>query len=414
MRFLFLSESGDGLGVAHQIVKEGHYVDFFIKTMGYDYAGKGIVNRVASWRPYISKADLVICDMVGYGAQGDIIRKMGKPIFSCDAVLDLLELDRSKGMEVFKKVGIKTPETYDFKTTEQAKSVLTRWEEPGYVIKPSGNVDTSKTQVCRDKESYKFALEALPKGSKLIVQKIIEGVEISTEGWWNGRNWVEPFNHTFEEKRFLAGGLGPNTGCMGNVVIAARSRNRLVRETVLRLEPFLKRTGYTGPVDINAMVNSTGIYALEITARLGYDAIEALMEGLSEPISDVLFEVALGIKKEFKVTEEFMIASRLSVPPWPHADEEGKNRGLPILGINDKNLRHIYLSDAYREGDNYYYAASDGVVLKATARGVSVREAQRRVLRTLDNIKVNDKQYRRDIGNRVDGAMSDLKDWRYL
>ena len=138
------------------------------------------------------------------------------------------------------------------------------------------------------------------------------------------------------------------------------------------------------------------------------------MEGISEPIADVLFETALGVKKEFQLTEEYMMASRLSVPPWPHADAASSNRGAPILGLNEKNLKHIYLSDAYKDGNDYYYAASDGVVLKATARGASVREAQRRVLRTLDNVKLSDKQYRRDIGNRVDSAMSSLKSGRYL
>ncbi len=414
MRFLFLSESGDGLGIAHQLVKEGHDVDYFIKEAGYGWAGRGIVNRVTSWRPRVAKADLVVCDMVGFGLQGDVIRKLGKPILSCDKVTDLIELDRAKGMEVFRKLGIKIPETYDFKNPEEAKSLLTTWEAPGYVVKPSGNKGTAQTRICKDKESFEYALEVLEKGSPLIVQRIVEGVEVSTEGWWNGRGWIEPFNHTFEEKRFLAGDLGPNTGCMGNIVIGARRRNKLVKETVAKLEPFLKRTSYRGPVDINTIVNESGAYALEATARFGYDAIEALMEGLSEPIADVLFETALGVKKEFKLTEEYMIASRLSVPPWPHADEDGKNRGLPILGLNDKNLKHIYLSDAYRDGNKYYYAASDGVVLKATARGASVREAQRRVLRTLDNIQVSDKQYRRDIGGRVDGAMSSLKDWRYL
>lgn len=414
MRFLFLSESGDGLGIAHQLVKEGHQVDYFIKERGYERAGKGIVNLVNSWRPKVAGVDLVICDMVGFGTQGELISKMGKPVLACDKVADLLELDRSKGMDVFKKLGIKTPETFSFKNPGEAKSILETWEQPGYVIKPSGNQATSKTCVCRDKEMFEYALGRLGASDRLIVQKIVEGIEVSTEGWWNGRGWVEPFNHTFEEKRFLAGDLGPNTGCMGNVVIAARRRNKLVKETVAKLEPFLKRTSYRGPIDINCIVNEQGAFALEATARFGYDAIEALMEGLSESVADVLFEVALGVKKEFALTEEYMIASRLSVPPWPHADEDGKNKGLPILGINDKNLKHIYFSDAYREGNSYYYAASDGVVLKATARGASVREAQRRVIRTLDNIKVLDKQYRRDIGDRVDRGMAALKDWRYL
>lgn len=414
MRFLFLSSNGDGMGIAHKLVMEGHHVDYFIKEKGYEWAGRGIVNRVVSWRPSISKVDLVICDMVGFGPQGETIRRMGKPVLACDLATDLLELDRSKGMAVFRKLGIKIPDTFDFKSPKEALSILETWEDPGYVIKPSGNAATADTTVCRSKETYEYALENITATTPLIVQKIVEGVEVSTEGWWNGRGWVEPFNHTFEEKRLFAGDLGPNTGCMGNVVIAARRRNKLVRETVEKLSPFLKKTNYRGPIDINTIVNESGIYALEFTVRFGYDAIEALLEGLTESVADMLFEISMGIKTEFDITEEYMIASRLSVPPWPHADASKEQRGAPIRGINSANLKHIYFSDVYKEGGNYYYAASDGVVLKATARGASVREAQRRVLRTLDNVEVLNKQYRRDIGDRVDSAMKSLKEWRYL
>ncbi|KKK71672.1 hypothetical protein LCGC14_2911580, partial [marine sediment metagenome] len=245
--------------------------------------------------------------------------------------------------------------------------------------------------------------------------------EVSTEGWWNGRGWIKPFNHTFEEKRFLDGNLGPNTGSMGSVVTVARSPDRLVRGTVKRLESFLKQTAYRGPVDINCIVTKDSLYALELTARLGYDAIEALAEGLLEPLADVLFETAAGVKKEMDIESLPMSAVRVSVPPWPHAAPSASEIGRPLVGLNRGNLKHVYLTDVFKDGDDYKFAGGDGVVYKATANGRSFRESRRRVYRTIGNIGLLDAQYRTDIGERVDPDLphgskdwARLKDWGWI
>src|SRR3989304_6712676 len=415
MRILLISENGDGLGIAHRLVKEGHIVDCWIKEAQFENAGIGIVNRIDSWRPAIPKADLILVDMVGFGTQVErLATQFGKPYIGADPLMDVAELDRQKGMDLFNKAGIKIPETWSFKNPAEAHSILKMWKEPGFVIKPCGNVSTADTTICRDKDTFAFSLDQLENEQELIIQHIIEGVEISTEGWWNGRGWIIPFNHTFEEKRFLEGNLGPNTGCMGNIVIAEKRSNKLIQNSVMKLESFLKKTKYRGPVDVNCIVTEKEAYGLELTARFGYDAIEALIEGLNEPVANLLFDTATGIKQTMDVTMDFMSAVRLSVPPWPHAKPEKSTKGKPILGLNDQNMKHIYLTDAYKQEGRYYWAAGDGVVLKATARGVSVRESVRRVYRTLSNINVLDKQYRLDIGARVESDLNKLKEWGWL
>lgn len=414
VRILMLSQSGDGLGLAHRLVSEGHKVDVFIRESQYKMAGVGIVDRVPSWRPHLAKADLVVADMVGFGNYEATIKEAKKPLIGCSPLMDVAELDRQRGINLLVRAGIDIPETFSFKGPKQARDILKVWKDPGYVIKPSGNISTAKTSVARFPELYEHALGLLEEAQPLIVQRIVEGVEVSTEGWWNGRNWVFPFNHTFEEKRFMNEGLGPNTGCMGNIVVAARKVNKLVGATVLRLEGFLKQTNYRGPIDVNSIVTADKAYALEITARFGYDALEAVMEGLQEPVTDLIFETAVGIKKEMRITNGYMIAVRLSVPPWPHDEPAKEEAGQPILGLNEHNLKHVYLTDVYKKNNKYFYAAGDGTVLKATADGASVREARRRVYRTLGGIQIGGKQYRTDIGERVEGDMAKLKEWGWL
>lgn len=418
MRVLFLSKEGDGLGVAHRLVMQDHQVWFYIIEPRFHLAGKGIVDRVPSWRSVIGRSDLVIADMVGFGPLEETFKKLGKPSISISQVLEQAELQRGLGMQLFHIAGISIPETHQCKNAEEAAALIKKGEfEPGWVLKPDGNKATSKTLMLKDKEELEWGLSQVGNGP-LIIQRLVDGIEISTEGWFNGRDFVRPFNHTFEEKKFCCGNLGPATGCMGNVVFKADS-NRLTRATVEKLKPFLSTIGYRGPVDINCIVSQTRAFALEITARMGYDAIEAILEGLREPIIDLFFETAMGTKKEMNLTDQTMMAVRLSIPPWPMAKPKEHDNGEPILGLDEPVLKHIAATDIYKEGGKYYTAGGDGVLLKATAVGSAqgtdlTTEASRRVYRTLSNIRVNGKQYRTDVGGRVNKDWKQLKDWGWI
>lgn len=418
MKILFISKWGDALGVAMRLRFDGHDVAVWIQKDSKRRAGKGIVQRPTSWREKLIWADLIIVDMVGMGHLEKIIRSFKKPYLCCNPLMDQLELDRRKGMELFKKVGIEIPETFSAESVEEARKRVAEveWEE-GFVFKPDGNVGCDKTLIVKEKEELEWALGRYPSGTSLLIQRIVEGVEVSTEGWFNGRDFIKPFNHTFEEKRFMNGNLGPNTGCSGDVVISAGDGNKLTAATIERLKPFLRKIGYRGPCDINCIVNEKGAFALEATARLGYDAIETLLAGLQEPIADLLFETAAGTKKEMKLTRGPMIAVRMSVPPYPLEDVTPKDDeyGDPILGINKNNLPHLWLCDVYLDKDGLFkYAGLNGLVLKATAIGRDVEEARRRVYRTLGNVRLSGKQYRTDIGERVEKDIVQLKKWGWL
>lgn len=412
MKILILSKEGDGLSLAQRIVSEGHSVKMFIESKAYKDAGVGIVDRIPSWRPHMTDADLIICDMVGFGKFEKLLRARGKPVFSCSSIMDQLELNREKGIDVLKRVGITLPFTQTYPDPSDAIELVNTWEDPGYVIKPHDNAATGRTLLTRTPEHFEWALGLY--NEPITVQQIIEGIEVSTEGWFNGRNFIEPFNHTFEEKRLLKD-AGPNTGCMGNVVINAGSGNRLVEATVARMEPSLKKIGYRGPIDINCMVTADAAYGLEFTSRLGYDAIEALMEGLREPVTDLLFETAVGIKSSMELGTDAMIAVRLSKAPWPSGEPNSDEHGMPIVGINEDNIKHIFLTDVFLDSEgSYRYAVGDGVIMKVTAHAKTVKEARLRVYRTIDGIEYPDKQFRSDIGERVGSDMDQLKEWGWL
>lgn len=416
MRVLIISKEGDGCGIAWRMVEEGHQVDLWIKHPDYAKALQGIVNRVESFRPYVSQADLIICDLVGFSSYAPLFSRLGKPTLGCNSMGDILELDRRRAMEVFQKVGINTPVTHYFDSPKSAATL--RWVNPlGYVVKPSNNLHVSKTYLCDREEIYKWALTTLPTNAELIVQEIVDrssAVEISTEGWYNGRDWMQPFNHTFEEKRLAVGEVGPMTGCMGNVVFPLRAPNKLVEATVMKLEPVLRKVSYKGPIDVNCLVTKDKALALEITARFGYDAIEALTHGLKGGLGSFLFDTATGIAKSVPmIGYDYLIAVRVVTTPYPVIVKDVSLRGSPVLGLEGPG-GSVFPCDVYKESGKYKYASSDGVVCKVAANGRDVREAQRRVYARVADLRVQNILYRTDIGARVDRDITRLKQWGWL
>jgi len=418
MHILMVSPEAEGVGIAHRLVQEGHKVDLWIKDQRYKNTLRNIVNRPAAWRPLLPIVDLVIFDTVGWSHLKPLLGKLGKPCLVCNGLADMIELDRQKGMETLTGVGIQVPPYEIFQNPDEAKTLLKRWRGPGYVIKPFNNEDVGKTYLCSDPAIYEWALSTYSTSSKLLVQELIKNaIEISTEGWYNGAGWITPFNHTFEEKPLMSGGIGKLTGCMGNVVKTVEKPNKLIESTLFKIESFLKNFSYRGPIDINCLVTKDELMALEFTCRFGYDAIEALMEGLKEPVGSMLFDVASGTKKQMDITQDLMIAVRVSKDPYPFAypaDIKEPDAGMPLVGINEKNLKHIFLTDVYLTADGYKYAAGDGVLYKATARGRDVKEARQRVYTTISNIHGLDLQWRNDIGLRFEQEWNTLHNWGWV
>ncbi len=413
MKILIISRNGDGFGLAQKFQEEGHAVRMWVQDKSFDFALKGIIEQVPSWRPSASDwADLVLADMVGFGRFATAFDRFGVTNIGFNTIGDMMELDRGKQMQLFRKFNINIPTTEEFETPRSA--ILGGFNGP-VVLKPSGNIDTGKTFIIEDPAAFKWALEQYSGDQDLIVQDFVKGVEISTEGWFNGRDWASPFNHTIEYKKLFAGDIGPNTGCMGNVVwtVNKPEKDEFV-QNLKKLTPFLKAADYRGPIDINTIANSSGIFGLELTTRFGYDAIEAFYELLTKKdLGNDLMSLAKGELQEFSVhKDKVSVAVRLSVPPYPHRMADKRDRGMPVTVPND--LSGIFLSDVYKNNGEYFWSASDGVLMKVAGVGKNVREAKEAAEKIYNRVHAPGLQYRSDIGDSVGSDIGKLKAWGYL
>jgi len=365
--------------------------------------------------------DLILFDMVGLGLRAEKLKDKGRLVIGGGTFNDKLELDREYGQRVVEKLlpEVKVPGGEQITTQKELLNRLSAAEGPK-VIKPLGNEPPKYTLVSNDEGNRTLLglVEAL--GDRLlpcVLQDKITGVEVSTEGWFNGETFVRGmFNHTIEYKRFMEGDKGGQTGCMGCVVWMTSSRkDRIVQRVLLPLEPLLRKVGYLGPLDVNCILTEDEIYFLEFTPRFGYDAIQALTELYKGKLFDMLWKLA---SQDLRVAfwEDYSIAVRLSVPPYPNYDPEVKNlQGVQMLDPPEGARSHLMLSDVMLRDGKETLAGVDGVLGCATARGKTINEAQRRVYRTIRNCVIHpDVQWRRDIGHDVERKIEQLKVWGWI
>jgi phosphoribosylamine-glycine ligase len=406
MKFLVYSIGGDGAGIAYQLQKEGNRVFFCVDDKNKQSILDGVVEHVEEKDALKNKPDVILTDMTGKGELADEWRKSGENVVSGGHVNDVLEHDRSKAFQVASKMGISIPPFTSFEGPDTSKAIeFVRKTGKRYVMKPDDDLGTALTYVSKDPDDMIQELEyagkkGIIKGSFLL-QEFVEGVEISTEAWFqNGEPIPTLCNSTLEVKKLMAGDKGPATGCEFSVVWPYESDNaKIVRETVKKLYPFLRAVKYSGPLDINCIVTKEGkVYFLEMTPRIGYSAIYGFAELMKRDLGEFLYAVAKG--RAPAMMEGVGCALTLSIPPYPLDSGEPEDnkifkrtQGKRILNVP---AEHFWPCDLMNEDNGWVTAGCHGLVGYVTSRGSTVEEAARTVYKRAESIDIPDGQMRVD------------------
>lgn len=414
MKILVLSHSGYGAWFSKLFELENHSVDYYV-----DATYKNVLRGVAPLRSHNevnarlaqSYYDLVVFDMSGDGREAGALHDAGINVIGSHPLADMLEDDRVFGLKAMEKCGIEVPKWEAFDDVGAARSFIKKTNKR-YVFKPEGDdQDTAATYVSENAEDlldYLDRVSEQAKGKSFVLQEVVQGTEVSTEAYWNGEDWFF-VNGTLEEKKLMNDGLGPNTGCAGNVVWAHTSGAPVFERGLERLTPVLIEYGYRGMVDLNTIATSDGhLYGLEWTPRFGYDATATQLKllGLESGYADFLYKIATGQRPVQWFLGGFAASVRLSIPPYPL---ETKSLSLYQAGVHlngldaaellsdKKKWGSWYLYDAARVGDEFETCGASGFVCCPIAFGSSIEHAFANVGEMIRRIKLPNVQYRTDI-----------------
>ncbi|MGB9963625.1 phosphoribosylamine--glycine ligase [Halobacterium hubeiense] len=437
-KFLFVSADAALIGdVAWQVHEEGHDVKYYVEADGDQEIADGFVPKTDDWRADVEWADVVVFDdiwvgsEVGTGAIAEDLRAEGHAVVGGTPNTDRLEEDRGYAMEVLEENGVNTIEHEEF--TDFQAGVRHVEENPGpYVVKPLGEVQNVKRllYVGNDEDgsdvvdvlrAYEKAWGHRMKGFQL--QRKVEGVEVAVCGFFNGNEFVEPVNFNFEHKRLFPGNIGPSTGEMGTSMFWS-PRNDLFERTLGRLEGWLADEGYVGSIDLNCIVNETGVYPLEFTPRFGYPTITLQEEAIESSTGEFFAALANGRDPEFDVHDGYQVGVRVVLPPFPFDDEatyDENSRNAAIVFASDEDggattpPPGVHIEDAKRVDGQWRVAGGSGMPLVVTGKGETMREAQAQAYERVEDVLIPNLYYRDDIGDRwVAGDGDRLQAWDYL
>ena len=429
--FLFVSLDAALIGdIAWQVHREGHEVKYYIEADTDKEIADGFVPKTDDWRSELEWADVIVFDDiwigndVGTGSIAQELRADGHAVVGGTPETDRIEEDRGYAMEVLEDHGVNTIEHRVFDSFEAGIQHVQ--EHPAaYVIKPLGEVQNVKRLLYVGREddgsdvvevlrAYEKAWGHRMKGFQL--QRRVEGVEVAICGFFDGSRFVEPINFNFEHKKLFPGNIGPSTGEMGTSMFWAK-RNELFARTLGRLEGWLDQEGYVGSIDLNCIVNETGIYPLEFTPRFGYPTIVLQQESFESPTGEFFHDLAHGTDPKLSVHSGYQIAVRVVLPPFPFDDEktyDENSRNAAIIFETDSR-EGIHIEDAKRVNGQWRVAGESGMPLIVTGTGETMQAARRQAYDRIDEIVIPNLYYRDDIGERwIEGDGDRLQAWGYL
>ena len=440
MKILIVSVHGDGVMMAQQMALEGHQVMLHMMDKDVNRSFEGIVWKTDDWEKAASESDFTIFDANEHGDKAEMLRAKGLKVWGGSRLADKLENDRAFGNEVMERAGIPIPETKHFKNAAEAKKMVEAWDADRLVIKlDDPKASKASSYVAKSKDDMLQRIEAwtttedsaanLGKGG--IIQEFIKGVEISIEGWFDGENFLYPYNITMEDKKLLNDDKGPNTGCAQNLVKQLKPAHPKLAKLMLEpLIPVLRRGKFIGQIDVNCIVDSDGKpHALEFTPRAGYDATPTLVMGLpgyGEAVARALhLKTCEGEACECPQKGEcrclccgserppfwFLGAVRTYIPPYPfecadHAvngkayDESAGAQINGWLDGSDKTRNRVILYDAMLKDGKLLTAGTCGIPYIVLGHGPSIDDMTADLWKHMGEVSVADLCYRTDLGKK--------------
>lgn len=432
MKILVLDAEKTGLPFAMRCLAAKHEVRYWVSPelgSGPSLIGRGMVPRVAEWKPSMRWADLIVMtDNTKYSSDLRPFFRQGFPIMGATEEAAELELDRSVGQLCFEHHGIDILPYAEFTNWDKAIAhVLASKSE--FVSKPwGGHSDKNLSYVPNTRADLVARMDRWKKDglkcSMVLQEKIGDGYEMGVSAWFGPGGFDSNIEEDWEHKKLLVGDLGPTTGEMGTVCRYVK-KSKLFEEVLAPLEDELKRRKFVGPVNINCLIDKDGKpWPLEFTCRLGWPATNLELALHKGDPANWMLDLIEG-RNTLKASSDICVGAVMAMGDFPwNRDPPGRNDGWPIRGLTPETLPHCYLTSVMM-GEGWVNKGTkvvkeEGIVtagsyvLVVTGTGKTVQEAQASCYEVVDEIKWSPHQtYRTDIGNRLEKCLSDLQDMGY-
>ena len=280
-------------------------------TRPYSHFGPGLVGQTWNSEDYPSplpliekfQPDLIIPQAVAWAEQPWAVEivQQGWPIFSPVGDAMKIEVSRKLSSELCREFGIPVPAFHHVQNRLEARQVMKDDPRP-YVLKNPICSPFSPVHaiICESTEDTNGWIERVDYAEGLFLQEYLGKEEAGHFVFISGGEICSLVTNQ-EYKRAFTGDMGPLAGAplAGLAEQDPADQYGLAKELIHPLKPWIEKTGYTGPLQVTAILKDGIWHAIEYNIRLGVTTTALLLRMLKNPVK-VLLEV---VKNQSPVPE---------------------------------------------------------------------------------------------------------------
>ncbi len=338
----------------------------------------------------------------------DSFRERGLPIFGPTAAAARIESSKSFAKQMMREAGVPTAGAVVTSDVEQARSAVRKHGAP-VVIKATGLAAGKGVVVARSIEEADAAIDRIlgdrslgEAGSEILVEEFMAGEELSLFVLTDGTTAI-PMMPAQDHKRLLEGDAGPNTGGMGAYAPVSLGTPALVAEVMEKIiHPsllWMRENGaaFNGLLYAGLMITADGPKVVEFNCRFGDPETQALLPLLASPLLPLLQGAAdRPDESELRWQTGASVTTVVAAAGYPDSPRTGDELTIPRVADNV----HVFHAGTARDAVGRLVSAG-GRVLSITALGADVGAAAASSREVAQQVSLEGKQLRRDIGWRA-------------
>jgi phosphoribosylamine--glycine ligase len=296
-------------------------------------------------------------------------------------------------------------ESFTSETVEKGYAFLETLSPP-YVLKADGLAAGKGVVILNDLQEAKDELKAMlvdakfgSASAKVVIEEFLDGIELSCFVLTDGKNYkILPTAKDY--KRIGEGDTGLNTGGMGAIspvpfadkVLLDKIEQRIVIPTIKGLQN--DNIEYKGFVFIGLINVNNEPIVIEYNVRMGDPETEVVIPRIKSDLVALFQAVATEKLSDFEFELDERTAATIVVVSggYPEDFEKGKE----ISGLD--TITESLVFHAGTKAENGKILSNGGRVLAVTSFGNNFNEATKKSYQTIENLKFDKMNYRKDIG----------------
>ena len=296
-------------------------------------------------------------------------------------------------------------ESFTSETVEKGYAFLETLSPP-YVLKADGLAAGKGVVILNDLQEAKNELKAMlvdakfgSASAKVVIEEFLDGIELSCFVLTDGENYkILPTAKDY--KRIGEGDTGLNTGGMGAIspvpFADAALMQKIESQIVIPTIQGLKNDNieYKGFVFIGLIKVGDNPFVIEYNVRMGDPETEVVIPRIKSDLVALFEAVASEKLIDFNLDIDSKTAATIVVVSGGYPEEFEK--GKEIFGLDTKTESLIFHAGTKEE--NGKIVSNGGRVLAVTSFGDTFSTATKKSYQTIENLKFDKMNYRKDIG----------------